>query len=75
MTKRSIRSPSSESSRRATGWNRRVFRTRPGPFSKNPTEVLDRGQRRFRLGLLPHNEFGIRFWDAFFGALSLSTCS
>jgi 4-amino-4-deoxy-L-arabinose transferase-like glycosyltransferase len=23
-----------------------------------------------RLGLLPHNEFGIRFWDALFGALA-----
>ena len=23
-----------------------------------------------RFGLLPHNEFGIRFWDALFGALS-----
>src|SRR6187431_2805960 len=23
-----------------------------------------------RFGLLPHNEFGIRFWDAVFGALS-----
>ncbi len=23
-----------------------------------------------RLGLLPHNEFGLRFWDALFGALS-----
>jgi hypothetical protein len=24
-----------------------------------------------RLGLLPHNEFGLRFWDALFGAIAL----
>ena len=70
-TKRSTRSPSIASSRPATGSSPRASRTTTGSFSRSRRSSSGSSPRPIRLGLLPHNEFGLRFWDALFGAARL----
>jgi hypothetical protein len=42
----------------------------PGPFLEKPPLKFWIVAAPIKLGLLPHNEFGLRFWDALFGALA-----
>ena len=42
----------------------------PGPFLEKPPLKFWIVAASIGLGLLPHDEFGLRFWDAFFGALA-----
>jgi 4-amino-4-deoxy-L-arabinose transferase-like glycosyltransferase len=42
----------------------------PAPFLEKPPLKFWIVAAPIKLGLLPHNEFGLRFWDALFGALA-----
>ncbi len=42
----------------------------PAPFLEKPPLKVWIVAAPIKLGLLPHNEFGLRFWDALFGTLA-----